>query len=134
MQERAQARRCGGRSQATGRGLRRLRGQDTGDHHGHNQLARPTLLGRAERLYAQAAHGTSDGGARARREAADHLKGVFGRHQASATEYTPPGGRLGWRPIRAMSQGPGFALPALAVALAQQDRRGGGAIGNSCDI
>ena len=70
----------------------------------------------------------------AMREAADNLKGVFRRHQEIATEYTPQGVELGRRPIREIGQGPGFDLPALAVAFAQQDRRGRGAIGNGCDI
>ena len=70
----------------------------------------------------------------AMREAADNLKGVFRRHQELATEYTSQGVELGWRPIREIGQGPGFDLPALAVAFAQQDRRWRGAIGNGCDI
>ena len=54
----------------------------------------------------------------AMREAADNLKGVFRRHQELATEYTSQGVELGWRPIREIGQGPGFDLPALAVAFA----------------
>ena len=50
MQDRAQARRRGVRSQAAGRGQLRLRGKETGDDHGQNQLAMPILLGRDERI------------------------------------------------------------------------------------
>ena len=67
-------------------------------------------------------------------QAADDLKGVFRRHQEIAAEYTPQGVELGRRPISQIGQGPGFDLPALAVAFAQQDRRWRGAIGNGCDI
>jgi hypothetical protein len=50
MQERAQTRRCGVRSQATGCGQLRLRGKDTGDDHGQNQRAMLTFLGRDKRI------------------------------------------------------------------------------------
>ena len=68
------------------------------------------------------------------REAADPLTGVCRCHQESAPAYMPQGVELGRRPIREIGQGPGFDLPALAVAFAQQDRRWSGAIGNGCDI
>ena len=52
------------------------------------------------------------------REAADNLAGVVRRHQEIAPEYTPQDGALGWWPIRAIGQGPGVDLPAMAVAFA----------------
>ena len=58
MQDRAQARRRGVRTQAAGRGQLRLRGQETSDDHGQNQLAMLTFLGRDEPIYAQATYGT----------------------------------------------------------------------------
>ena len=70
----------------------------------------------------------------AMREAADNLQGIVRRHQEIAPEYTSQGLELGWRPSREIGQGPGFDLPAVAVAFAQQDRWWRGAIGNSCDI
>ena len=133
-QDRAQTRRRSVRAQAAGRGQLRVRGKETRDDHGHHHLARPTLCGRDEPIEAQAAHGPSEGGAMARREAADNLQGVFRRPQELAPEDTPQGVELGRRPSREIGQGPGFDLPALAVAFAQQDRRWSGAIGNGCDI
>ena len=50
MQERAQARRGGVRSQAAAVASFDCGASDTGDDHGQNQLAMPTLLGRDESI------------------------------------------------------------------------------------
>ena len=133
LQDRAQARRRGVRAQAAGRGPLRLRGTDTRDAHGQNPRAMPPLRGRDEPIEAQAAHGPSASGDLAMREAADNLKGGVRRPQEIAPADTPQGLELGRRPRRALGQGPGVDLPALAGAFAPQDCRWRGAIGNGCD-
>ena len=76
------------------------------------------LLGRDERLYAQATHGPSDGGDMAMREAADNLQGVVRGYQRIAAEHPSQGIELGWRPMGEIGQSPGFDLPVLSVAFA----------------